>query len=105
MEQPYTACMENSQKGFPFIGETDKQQSPREKRLLFSSAAQDLVTRLLQGKVEVFNDDIGLEISDGKCEAIRISERLSSNADFQKMWISTPCQSMLKQLAQTTLKQ
>lgn len=59
---------------------------------------------MLQGKVEIFKDDIRLETTAGEGGAILISERFSSNAEFQKMWATTPCLSMLKQLAQIALQ-
>ncbi len=84
---------------------TDKQQSSSNKNLLFSAAAQALVSSLLGGKVEILIEDIRLETTAGIGSAIHISERLSCNAEFQKMWASTPCLSLLKQLAQQSLQQ
>jgi len=96
-------------KGWPHhpdkASRTDKQQSSSDINLLFSAAAQALVSSLLEGKVVILIDDIRLETTAGIGRAIHISERLSCNAEFQKMLASTPCLSLLKQLALRTLQQ
>jgi len=82
---------------------TDKPQSFVKRKLLFSEAAQALVTELLQGKVEIHEDDIQLDAATEKAGAIRINERVSRNSEFRKMLADTPCLSKLKTLAKMAL--
>ena len=72
---------------------------------LFSKAAQSLVARMLNGKVEIRDDDIRLETAEGSSCAILISERLSCHPEFKKMWTETSCISLLKELARQSLQQ
>lgn len=89
-----------------FIQGIHSSQSFAEKNLLFSNAAVKIVSHMLQGKEEVLPDDLRIETAAGnKGGAIRISERLSSKADFQKMWSTTSCRSILGKMARMTLQQ
>ena len=82
---------------------TDKHLSLVEKKHLFSTAAQALVSKKLNGKVKIYLDDIQLEIESGNGGAIHINERISRNPDFQKMWAETSCINELMKLAQKVL--
>lgn len=77
--------------------------SPLKKRQ-FSIAAQALVSGMLNGKVDIHCDDIQLEIEGEKGGAIYISERISENRYFLKMWAETTCIKDLKILAQKALR-
>lgn len=78
--------------------------SLEEKNCLFSVAAQGLVAGMLQGEVEIQSQDIQLDLQTERGDAIRISERVSCNPQFQKMWAETSCGSMLKALARRALQ-
>lgn len=99
----FITCMRNTDRRPPSFDNADKLQSPWEKPLLFSAAARAIVSLILQEKVDIFDHDFRLETAGGQGGAILISERLSSNAEFRKIWATTPCQSILKQLAQIIL--
>ena len=74
------------------------------KKGLFSAAAYELVSSMLNGKVKIHPDDIQLETENDNVSAIFISEQLSCNPDFKKMWNEGVCVVELRKLAQKALE-
>jgi hypothetical protein len=83
---------------------TGKPLSFAEKNRLFSEAARAVVSCMLHGRVEIHNWDIQLDAEAANGGAILINERVSNNAEFQKMWEETSCRAILKTLAQRGLQ-
>jgi len=83
---------------------TSMPQSFAEKNRLFSEAARVVVSCMLNGRMEIHNQDIRLDAQAADSSAILIHERVSNNVEFQKMWAETPCRFILKTLAQRALK-
>ena len=80
---------------------SDRVHSLDDRKRLFSSAAQALVSDLLDRSIEIQDGDILLEAENGG--AIHVSERISSQEAFQKMLTETSCLSILKTLARMAL--
>jgi len=70
---------------------------------LFSVAAYELVSSMLNGKAEIHPEEIQLEMANGDVCAIFISERLSCSPEFQKIWKGGDVVLKLRQLAKKAL--
>lgn len=87
------------------VPSTIQPQSFAEKNRLFSKAGREVVSCLLHGRLKIHDHDIQLDAEDADNGAILINERLSCDSEFQKMWMETPCQDILKTLAQRILQE
>ena len=104
MEPPCTSNMINNDARFRYGCRPGKLLSVREKKRLFSAAAQAVVSYMLEGREEIRIEDIQLDIGAQNCGAIFIDERVSRNPEFQKMLAETSCLSVLKTLARLAMR-
>ena len=80
------------------------QKTFAERKRLFSTVAQIIVSYKLHGKVEIGVNDIQLETEAENCSAIFINERVSRNSEFQEMLANSTCLAELKTLALMVLQ-
>jgi hypothetical protein len=99
----YITDMLNKDATLRYSCSTNKPQSFAERKRLFSEAAQALVSEMLQGEVEIRNDDIQLDAATENIGAIHINERVTRNLAFREMLVDTTCVSRLKTLAKMAL--